>query len=195
LPLLLLFWHWINPITPKGLLNSERYLIVGAFIAAAVISPSPDALSQTIIAVPIIIVYQFGVIAVLLSIRKARKLQKRAAQEQPMAQLQRAERQPVLAVDPVPEPVFTSQAAAPQRVAAPTPVLSQPQKVRHTVKSIDGMNKPIVHRSFMAVQKPKIAVSPVINTPRSQPPLQVPKRQSLISDFGPIRGYSIDTGR
>lgn len=73
LPLVLLFVHWIHPLTPKGLLRSERFVLLGAFVVAAVISPSPDVLNQTIIAVPIIIIYQLGVIAVFVSIRRNKK--------------------------------------------------------------------------------------------------------------------------
>ncbi|HMI09264.1 MAG TPA: twin-arginine translocase subunit TatC [Candidatus Saccharimonadales bacterium] len=184
LPLLLLFWHWISPIKPKGLLNSERYIIVGAFIAAAIISPSPDALSQTIIAVPIIIVYQFGVISVLLSIRKARKVQKKAARNEVVIQpapIDNEVKAPALAVTP--KPVV---AAAESTVAPPLPQ----QPLRRKVVSIDGMvvrsSRPVAPMHHASVAAPS---APVINvTPRSQPQLQVPNRRPLISDFGPMRG-------
>ncbi|HEU5122375.1 MAG TPA: twin-arginine translocase subunit TatC [Candidatus Saccharimonadales bacterium] len=75
LPLLLLFFHWVHPMTPKGLLKSERFVIVFAFIAAAIITPTPDMLNQAMIAVPLILIYQFGVIAVLIAIRRERRSQ------------------------------------------------------------------------------------------------------------------------
>jgi sec-independent protein translocase protein TatC len=177
LPILLLFWHWIHPLTPKGLLNSERYLIVGAFIAAAVISPSPDALSQTIIAVPIIIVYQFGVIAALLSIRKNRKLQKKAAREQSVRQQPHAE---VKVVNP---PISVPAATVPALQAQPKP---QPQQItRRKVVSLDGMKASLGSKRHI----PVAPTSPVVTQiPRPQPKLQVPNRRPLISDFGPMRG-------
>jgi sec-independent protein translocase protein TatC len=181
LPLLLLFWHWIKPLTPKGLLNSERYLIVGAFIAAAVISPSPDALSQTIIAVPIIIVYQFGVISVLLSIRKVRKLQKKALKIQ-------ATQNPPLSVKVA--PILQPQ----------PPILVQPsavkmaQPVRRKVVSLDGMvmsSRPVVTSPGKATPVPpkqtRIVTPAVQSLPRPQPKLHVPKRGALINDFAPMR--------
>jgi sec-independent protein translocase protein TatC len=76
LPLLLLLLHWIKPLTPGDLLKSERWVILLAFIAAAFITPTPDPVNQTIIALPIIVVYQFGVIAILISLRKSRKQQR-----------------------------------------------------------------------------------------------------------------------
>lgn len=73
LPLFLILIHWIKPLTPKGLLKSERWTILLAFIAAALITPTPDPLNQVIIALPIIVIYQLGVIAVLMSIRQKKK--------------------------------------------------------------------------------------------------------------------------
>lgn len=78
LPLLLLLWNWIAPIKPGGLLGSQRFVIVGAFIAAAAITPTPDAMNQSLIALPIIGVYQFGVVAVWLTSRRARRSRPRS---------------------------------------------------------------------------------------------------------------------
>jgi sec-independent protein translocase protein TatC len=69
LPLLLLLWHWINPFTPSGLLKSERVVILFAFVASAIITPTPDIFNQAMIAVPLILIYQIGVVAVLVSIK------------------------------------------------------------------------------------------------------------------------------
>ncbi|HET7630196.1 MAG TPA: twin-arginine translocase subunit TatC [Candidatus Saccharimonadales bacterium] len=75
LPLLLVFWNWISPMSTGKLLNSERYLVVLAFIAAAMITPTPDMLNQSLIAVPIILIYQLGVVAVVLINRRQRAAQ------------------------------------------------------------------------------------------------------------------------
>lgn len=187
LPLLLLFWHWIHPLTPKQLLNSERYIIVGAFIAAAVISPTPDAMSQTIIAVPIIIVYQFGVISVLLSVRKAKKIQKKALRKE----RQRAS-EPVY-VAPLVQPVIVSQPPVVSQVTPqkPSPIV-QPVQAKRKAVSMDGMMKvprtvaPMASAHHSAVTQVKNPQPVAGNIPRAQPQLQVPKR-TLISDFGPIR--------
>ena len=203
LPLLLLFWHWISPLTPKKLLNSERYIIVGAFIAAAVISPSPDALSQTIIAVPIIIVYQFGVISVLLSLRKTRRLQKKALRSEATENTESIPMEVVQLVKQAPTPPVPVVAhAAPTPIVAPaSPVITQSTKRK--VVSMDGMIKaPHTHHQSVKpivkkVTPPQIKVvtpsptptSPVVRQiPRPQPRLNVPSRRPLISDFGPLRG-------
>lgn len=74
LPLLLLFIHWTRPMTPKGLMKSERYVILGAFVVAALITPTPDVFNQLMIAVPLIVIYQLGVVAVLVAIRREKKI-------------------------------------------------------------------------------------------------------------------------
>lgn len=84
LPLLLMFWHWVSPLTPGKLLNSERYIIIFAFIAAAIITPTPDVMNQAMIAAPILVIYQFGVVAVLLSIAHERRQQNREAATAPL---------------------------------------------------------------------------------------------------------------
>lgn len=77
LPILLVFWHWINPMNPKKLFASQRFLIVFAFIAAAIITPTPDVVNQLIIAGPVIGVYQLGVISVLTMHYRDRSKQRR----------------------------------------------------------------------------------------------------------------------
>lgn len=76
LPLLLLFVHWIRPLTPGGLLKSERWVILFAFVAAAIVTPTPDAVNQTMIALPVIGIYQLGVVAVYISVRRDRRKQR-----------------------------------------------------------------------------------------------------------------------
>jgi len=82
LPLILLFVHWIHPLKPGGLLKFERFAVVIAFVLAAFITPTPDIVNQCIIATPIIIMYQIGFGAILVSIsRQKRATKKRAAQD------------------------------------------------------------------------------------------------------------------
>ena len=78
LPLLLLLWNIISPIKPGGLLTSQQYIIVGAFVAAAIITPTPDALNQAMVALPIIGIYQIGVVAVYVFNRGKRIAERRA---------------------------------------------------------------------------------------------------------------------
>src|SRR5690606_8436207 len=52
LPLLLMLFHSIKPLTPGGLLKSEKWVVLVAFIVAAIITPTPDPINQAIIAGP-----------------------------------------------------------------------------------------------------------------------------------------------
>lgn len=223
LPLVLLLVHWVHPLTMKALLNSERFIIVIAFILAAIISPTPDVLNQSMIAVPIIVIYQFGVIAVWISIRKKNKLAKRAA-------LQAANTPPV---DP-PEQQPPATSAKPQApvTSTPAPLFAPAPPVRTlrsvtAAMSIDGVRRsravqgaptattekaPVLpkpsarmHRQFDFV-RPVAQVRSQHTASQSKASPQpsaanrgsivVPNRNPrLISDFGPIRHSAIDMPR
>lgn len=73
LPLVLLLIHWVHPLKPSSLFKFERYMILVAFIGAALITPTPDVMNQTVIALPIIIMYQMGVVAVCISVFRAKR--------------------------------------------------------------------------------------------------------------------------
>lgn len=73
LPLLLFLVDHVKPLPPGWLMNSQRYLVVVATILAALITPTPDMLNMAIVAGPIVIVYQFGALAVFARRRTERK--------------------------------------------------------------------------------------------------------------------------
>lgn len=72
IPLVIMIINMIKPIPPKKLLGYERHVILGAFIVGAILSPSPDVTNQTIMAVPIIFMYQVGIFMVWLQNRSKR---------------------------------------------------------------------------------------------------------------------------
>ena len=61
LPVLLMLLVRVGIVSSAGLARNRRYAIVGAFIAAAVLTP-PDVLSQFSLAIPLIILYEISVI-------------------------------------------------------------------------------------------------------------------------------------
>ncbi len=81
-PLLLLLINSVKPLTPGGLLKSERWVVLLSFIVAAIITPTPDPVNQAIIAVPVIAVYQIGVVAVLISIARRKRATKHAVRQE-----------------------------------------------------------------------------------------------------------------
>lgn len=65
-PIILLFVNSINgPIKPIKLLKSEQYVVLGSIVIAALIAP-PDLKNQTLVALPIFLIYQLGVVAVVI---------------------------------------------------------------------------------------------------------------------------------
>lgn len=73
IPLVILIINGVTPLKPSKLMSHQGKIILGSFIAAAIISPTPDALNQTILASPMVIMYQVGIILVWLKNREARK--------------------------------------------------------------------------------------------------------------------------
>lgn len=66
LPLLMLIVDGISPLTPKTLLSYEKHIIIGAFVAGALLSPTPDVINQMLLALPLIVMYQIGFVIIVL---------------------------------------------------------------------------------------------------------------------------------
>lgn len=60
-PIFTIVLVWTGLITPASLAEKRPYVIVGAFIIGAVLTP-PDAISQTLLAVPIWILFELGLL-------------------------------------------------------------------------------------------------------------------------------------
>ena len=78
LPVLALVLTRIGLITPSFLKRSRKYAIVVILIAAAIITPSPDWYSQTIVFIPLYSLYELGV---AVSIREEKRQAKREKEE------------------------------------------------------------------------------------------------------------------
>jgi hypothetical protein len=66
LPLLLFIFDHIKPLKPGFLSSTQNYVIIGATVLAAVITPTPDAFNMAVVAVPIIVVYEIGAATVFI---------------------------------------------------------------------------------------------------------------------------------
>lgn len=158
LPLILLFIHWIHPLKPSALLKFEKYMILIAFILAAMITPTPDLLNQVIVAAPIILMYQIGVVAVCMSVYRRKK----ASQlKKPMAD------RVVKVGKSIDLPLSTH---APSLVApSATPAAAQPaMSIRRPQRSVDGLLKPSSRPLRSAVVVPR-RTELVVNTAHSRP--------------------------
>jgi sec-independent protein translocase protein TatC len=62
LPILIIVLAKLGLVTVETLKKRRRLAIVLAFVAGAVLTPTPDAFNQTLMAVPIILLYELGII-------------------------------------------------------------------------------------------------------------------------------------
>ncbi|MQF48650.1 twin-arginine translocase subunit TatC [SAR202 cluster bacterium AC-647-N09_OGT_505m] len=60
-PLVMFFLSKIGVVTPTALARQRRYALVVAFILGALITPTFDPVNQTLVAVPIILLYELGI--------------------------------------------------------------------------------------------------------------------------------------
>jgi len=63
LPLALTLLARMGIVTARMLAKNRKYAILGAFIAGAILTPTPDAFNQTLMAGPLIILYEIGIVS------------------------------------------------------------------------------------------------------------------------------------
>ncbi len=78
LPLISYVLTHIGLITPAFLRNYRKYAYVAILFVAAVITPSPDWMSQTIVALPLILLYE---ISIRISVRVEKELKRRELED------------------------------------------------------------------------------------------------------------------
>ena len=57
-------------VTSALLKRGRRYMVVASFILAAIITPTPDVVTQTLLAVPMILLYEGSRVFIKLVLRK-----------------------------------------------------------------------------------------------------------------------------
>ncbi len=148
IPLLMMIINTIHRLPPKQLLGLERFVILGAFIIAAVVSPTPDVMNQTFFALPIIGMYQLGVGLVWWQQRQADKMPAAPPRVDDIPQdvLLDLTNRDLFAAQPVPRQTHVASAqhrAAPMDIA---PVRRRPQPRQQTpaprtaTRTIDGFS-------------------------------------------------------
>ncbi len=60
-PIFLFFLAKLGIVNARQLGRYRKYALVGAFVIGAIITPTPDPLNQTIVALPIYLLYELGV--------------------------------------------------------------------------------------------------------------------------------------
>lgn len=72
-PIVILFLGLLGLFSSATLKKGRRYFIVLAFVIAAVLTPTPDVLNQTLMAVPLLLFYEVGIVLLAMFERKRKK--------------------------------------------------------------------------------------------------------------------------
>jgi sec-independent protein translocase protein TatC len=71
IPIFLFFLERIGVIKEKQLRSNRKYAVLIAFVIGAVLTPTPDVVNQTLMAVPIIVLFEVSLIMIrLLAVKK-----------------------------------------------------------------------------------------------------------------------------
>jgi sec-independent protein translocase protein TatC len=72
LPIAIWFAARMGWVDARDLVRGARYAVVIIFIVAAVLTPSPDALSQLLMAAPLLVLYAVGIVVAHFTSTKVR---------------------------------------------------------------------------------------------------------------------------
>ncbi len=73
LPLILVIINRIKPLSPRRLFKAERWVIAAAFIIAMLMAPTVNIIDQLVIAGPIILAYQVGIVLIWWTNRRSHR--------------------------------------------------------------------------------------------------------------------------
>lgn len=168
IPLILLIINSVSgPLTPSQLLKSEQWVLLGTFVAAAIITPTPDIVNQSVIAAPILGVYQLGIAMVIIQNKKTARLGQEPEIEIPVPQ-QILEELDVTET----EPLAKAKVTQPQKLVA-TAAPHVPQQVKAQPVRIKQMKTPVHHTSVQGVRPQHMDMIMPAARPRN---LVVPQR-------------------
>ena len=70
MPMLMFFLARLGVVNARQLIKGFRWAVLGIFVTAAIITPTPDIATQTVFAVPMILLYLLGVLVAAIFGRK-----------------------------------------------------------------------------------------------------------------------------
>jgi sec-independent protein translocase protein TatC len=73
LPLVMLIINRITPLRPGQLMAQQGHVILAIFVAAAILTPTPDPINQIVVAVPVIGLYQVSIVLIWWANRPKRR--------------------------------------------------------------------------------------------------------------------------
>lgn len=155
LPLIFLFINRIKPFSGGTLMKLERPVIIISFIISAILTPTPDPINQTIMALPMIFLYQVAVVGVLVS-NKVRKVSvKTTASGAPIPT------PPI--ITPAPAPVVQNyfpapQMAPPKPTSPPLPMVSSGAMALPATIDLSESTKPILGETRSSRRLPNSSI-------------------------------------
>lgn len=72
LPIIITFLAWMGLVTPDFLKKNRKYAIVLAWVAAAILTPTPDVINQSLMAVPLMLLYEVSIFGARIFGKKRR---------------------------------------------------------------------------------------------------------------------------
>jgi len=85
LPTLVFFLSRMGLITAKWMSKKFKYAFLAIFIIAAIITPTPDPITQSIVAVPMLALYGISILIALLSEKRKKEKAKESESEEDLA--------------------------------------------------------------------------------------------------------------
>ena len=155
LPLIISITDRIYPLTPRKMMGAQRYLILGSFIIAAILTPTPDPMNQALMAAPIVVLYQLAIVWIWIkSIARPKSAKRPVAvtKEAPAVTLK-----PVRPVVATHKPVVTAAQSIPKPVQAPAHIVPSPQVIP-VGAAVRPAAVPFVSRRAMDIMAPSSAI-------------------------------------
>ena len=192
IPLLLFIIDYVRPLPPKALLASQRYVIIGATVMAAIITPTPDMVNMAIVAMPIVAVYELGALAVFIrhKIIKGNRIARRQHifdNDAPLTAIIEELEQPRVAAETPqydadeidPEFLFEDEIVQEQKPVVATPVSAQAKPQVPRSVAVDG---------FVRSGSARTIVRPPA---RQTSPSRMPQRPTVTRPARSVDGFSM----
>lgn len=77
---------WLEIVTPETLVEKRPYIIVGAFVIGMIMTP-PDVMSQTLLAVPMWLLFEIGLFFARIALAKKKKAEAQEGPNYPISNL------------------------------------------------------------------------------------------------------------
>lgn len=184
LPLILFIFDHVRPFPPGRLGSAQQYVIIAATVLSAIITPTPDAFNMATVAIPVIFVYEIGVLAIVMR-RRARTIKQKS--------IERSIAETLVPDEPLTEIIHELKQATVQPSSAP--VLEEPvasttaplvvqNHTRQFARRMDGFHggrqRPVTPRDAAPLRAS--AARSLANSPQS---MERPRRS--IDGFMPAR--------